>query len=63
MKTDNCDFIKVKTKKLETLITEGDNEAIHSCYDEIIKHIALKNDPLLTEKINKMVEDVDFWFA
>ena len=53
-------------KKIEYLkeeIEEGDNELIHHIYDSIIYYLAKKQDKEVVKMIDRLVEDIVFWYA
>ena len=63
MNKDNCDFIKTKLSELSDAVAKKDNEAVHGIYDEIMRHLAWKNEAILVQEIDKMVEGINFWYA
>lgn len=50
-------------KKLKQAIMDGDNEKVHSRYDELIENIAKRYEPDTVKKLQKDVEGITFWYA
>ena len=55
--------MKASIKKLKEAIEEGDNEYIHSLYDDLIEQRLLELDPKYLKKLQDLVEGVTFWYA
>jgi len=56
-------MIDKQLEELKELVREEDNEAVHYLYDKIVWELAYKQDKDLVEKIDKIVEGIDFWYA
>lgn len=55
-------YIKL-VKEIEEAVKAGDNELVHSLCDELLKNIVRVYEPDLLAEIEKITEDVDFWYA
>lgn len=54
-----------KMKELQVAVAQPrpDSEMIHSLYDDLIEEIAMRHEPKLVKKLQKMVTNIPFWYA
>jgi len=55
--------IKDLMKELNLVLENGDNEAIHAIYDEIIEERLKQFDAPFVYRLRRKVKDWSFWYA
>lgn len=50
-------------KDLRKYVLQSDNEVVHSLYDDLIRKRLKELDPSFLNRLDKIVEDVNFWYA
>ena len=48
---------------LKCAVENKDNESAHSSYDAVLYVIASEYESKTIDKIDKIVKDIDFWYA
>jgi len=49
--------------ELKKAIKEGDNEAVHGIYDQLLKLRLRQHEPSFVRRLDKLVEGIAFWYA
>jgi len=48
---------------LKEKVESEDNESAHLAYDDILYYLAKRQDREVVKIIDKIIEDIDFWYA
>ena len=56
-------YDKELLEDLQAAIRKKDNITVHEIYDVIFFEIARKHEPETVEKLEKLVKNIDFWYA
>lgn len=50
-------------KELKDAVKNGDNEAVHSIYDDLIIMRLRQHEPSFVRMLDKITKDIAFWYA
>ena len=49
--------------ELKEAVKKVDNEVVHDVYDQLLKLRLRRHDPSFVRRLDKLVEDIAFWYA